>query len=396
MQRSSNTFLSLPTELLTRIFVEAQTPGLAYACRQLYVLSRHDLLRAHFLYATYGPERALGAEVTLRKIRTPDVIRLLMNLGCDLTVDRHYPISYALDIRDDTLLDDMLQHLQAIGCMDLQELSEVANLRDSLGLLEKLIHIYHADPHAENERMLRDACLYDRVEIVSYLTSQYGCDIHVDNDFPLRMASQAGYTELVRLLLEKGADVHAYHEKALLNSTYKGYYEITVMLLNYSADLSVSHHLPLRQASSHGYTRIVALLLERGADPSAENYKALRDACRNGHIDVVDLLLCHQADPNAGGGLPLACAAESGNEALVLKLLDHGADPCKGGNGPLKVAVRSKNVQVVKILLDAGASLSVDEIMQVTNYRGSDAMRRLLLEHASEHHESDDINLCEE
>lgn len=114
----------------------------------------------------------------------------------------------------------------------------------------------------------------DFIEISRLLKE--GADVNVRNDFgatALIMASQAGYIEIVKILLDASADV---------NSTSK---DMTALFL----------------ASQQGYTEIVGLLLGAGADVNVKNEEgltALYKASQKGHLEIVKLLLSVDANTN--------------------------------------------------------------------------------------------------
>ena len=98
----------------------------------------------------------------------------------------------------------------------------------------------------------------------------------------LHVASRNGYTDMTRLLLEKGADVD-------LGDCYG--------------------HTPLFFACEHGHADVVRLLLEAGADPAireTENNETpeerLRTSCRAPARErILRLLRKHQTVPNNEG-----------------------------------------------------------------------------------------------
>jgi ankyrin repeat protein len=77
-------------------------------------------------------------------------------------------------------------------------------------------------------------------------------DIHADNDFALRWASQCGHLELIKLLLENNADIHASNDYAL-HIAYMNDHLETVKLLENNAHIDRT----LRYASERGYPEIV-------------------------------------------------------------------------------------------------------------------------------------------
>lgn len=93
------------------------------------------------------------------------------------------------------------------------------------------------------------------IEIVRIL-SQNGADIHIDQDYPMRLAASGGHTLLVEYFLDHGATVHSRDNFALIMS------------------------------SRYGFDAIVDLLIQRGADGSARNYAAIMESAKNGYLNI--------------------------------------------------------------------------------------------------------------
>ena len=62
------------------------------------------------------------------------------------------------------------------------------------------------------------------------------------------------------------------------------------MLIENDANIHADDNYALKYASDYGHIDIVNLLIERGANIHAENDYALRWASYNGHIEIVKLL----------------------------------------------------------------------------------------------------------
>jgi len=103
-------------------------------------------------------------------------------------------------------------------------------------------------------------------------------------------ASEGGYVDIVRLLLEKGADVnmrttlgvHDGGQTALWFASIMGHPEIVTLLLDHGADINVrtdkrvvdnsaGQETPLMIAAYNAQVEVVAVLLERGADVNAQD-----------------------------------------------------------------------------------------------------------------------------
>ena len=120
-----------------------------------------------------------------------------------------------------------------------------------------------------------------------------GANVHVDNDYTLRRASEYGHTKVVKLLFKHGADVHARDDQALRWTSVNGHAEVVKLLLNNGADVHARGDYALRWASWYGHTKVVKLLLKHGANVHADNDDALRLASGHRHTEVMELLKSH-------------------------------------------------------------------------------------------------------
>jgi ankyrin repeat protein len=153
----------------------------------------------------------------------------------------------------------------------------------------------------------------------------------------LIVASAAGRSEAVELLLRKGAAVGAQDERGWT---------------------------ALMRAAYFGHGRVASLLLEAGADPNVgEKYQgatALHFASRQDRHDVVRSLLEAGADPNAAlsnGWTPLLWAVERGSVETVRLLLSAGANPdasSANGQTAYQWAQRRGSKEILALLEAAG------------------------------------------
>src|SRR4051794_32733681 len=95
---------SLPLELLSRIFVLAQTPSLAYVSQSFHTLSQSSSLRAHYLLHRYGYANALGFQAfRLNGVLTTAVIDILLSLGADPSVDDGFVVQRLVNCGENDL-----------------------------------------------------------------------------------------------------------------------------------------------------------------------------------------------------------------------------------------------------------------------------------------------------
>merc|ERR1711978_52438 len=121
---------------------------------------------------------------------------------------------------------------------------------------------------------------------------------------PLMEAASGGYTEMGRVLLDKGADVNA-------------------------APVPSSRDTALTIAADKGHYRFVELLLSRGAQVDVRNKKgnsSLWLAANGGHLDVVQLLHSAGADIDSQDNRKVSClmaAFRKGHSKVVKWLVKH-------------------------------------------------------------------------
>jgi ankyrin repeat protein len=147
------------------------------------------------------------------------------------------------------------------------------------------------------------------IQKIRYLIPM-GADVNARDPYasmsPLMMAAYDGYTEIARLLIEKGAEVNA-----------KG-----------GIDMDMT---PLIYAASQDQVDMVKLLLEKGATVNAKTrygWTPLFFAVSRGRVDIAKLLIDKGADANVTlptGETALAEAEKEGNGNMVKLLRQAGA-----------------------------------------------------------------------
>jgi len=144
-----------------------------------------------------------------------------------------------------------------------------------------------------------------------------GADIHVNNDFILRMASTNGYLDIVKYLISQGANIHSSNDYVLCCASYRGHLDVVKCLIEHGADIHARNDLALVWASMSGHIEIVKYLVEQGADIHAENDQALRWASEKGHLEIVKYLVEQGADVHACNDEALCWALDAGHKEIV-------------------------------------------------------------------------------
>jgi ankyrin repeat protein len=212
----------------------------------------------------------------------------------------------------------------------------------------------------------------------------------------LYAASEAGHTNMVKLLLEYDADIFGNRigrsGNAFQEAAEGGHGEIVKLLLEsgfdvntrgrYYIDDSSSFYCygsnALCAASEKGNTALVKLLLEHDAFvnfPGGIYGNPLQAAAAKGHEEVVEILLNTEGiEINETGkylswlgdeadGTALYLASEEGHVNIVKLLLDRGADidaKVDLWGTALTIAAVSNQEEVVRLLLERGADVNVE------------------------------------
>lgn len=199
---------------------------------------------------------------------------------------------------------------------------------------------------------------------------------------PLRVATEQGQAEAIKVLIEAGADVNAREpggEYPLFSAAAGGYVGAVRELLRAKADplLSVPNadgdeYLPLGIAAHGGHLEVVRELLQQvGIDACggpSRGYRALCSAAQENHVDIMRAL--------TGAGVAdmgdiLNCAAGDGLEGPVKFLIGHQAGKFIGGRSgylnyrnafgstPLLSSIffcKPNSPRIVQLLIEAGAN----------------------------------------
>lgn len=180
--------------------------------------------------------------------------------------------------------------------------------------------------------------------------------------FPLEMAADLGYPEIIRLLLKKGANPNT--SFGALSPLWRAIESVNpesaCYLVDAGADIQLpgpEGDLPMFYAVLDQDTALVKTLLKAGADPN--------DAGRNNR--------------------PLHMAAERGDLVIVQELIDAGAyvnAPDEFGEPPLFAAVQGQQSEVIDLLLQNNAEInSSNEIGESVVHEIIYSPNPLLLQH---------------
>ncbi|PAV64255.1 hypothetical protein WR25_13293 [Diploscapter pachys] len=235
----------------------------------------------------------------------------------------------------------------------------------------------HATPelttirNATGESLLIVAARVGNLEAVKQLAQfdiEYLDDTDNDGWTALLNASNAGYYDIAKILIDYGASVDlpdALGWTALMWAAYKNHVEVAELLLNNRAHVNVMGDddclTPLIIASGRGFTTMVEKLIAAEAQYSST---ALMMATRGNYVGVVDLLLTREPNVNVtdnNGLSALSMAAREGYGDICQSLINGDAyvnHIDRFGNPILISAVRSGNISIVKMILDKFADVN--------------------------------------
>ncbi len=219
-----------------------------------------------------------------------------------------------------------------------------------------------------DEHQFLAACRQGRVDVMEYWLSQKG--FRPNDEFisgyagekvsGLRIASQDGHINGVKLLIKAGADLNQTRNDgstSLFMASQNGHAKAVEILVKAGADLNQTRGgvTPLFMASKNGHAEVVQILVKAGADLNQghdDGATPLFIASQNGHAEAVEILIQAEADLNQArddGTTPLFMASQYGHAGVVGILVKAGADPLKKchhhvlfNRGPLEAAKLSQ------------------------------------------------------
>lgn len=185
----------------------------------------------------------------------------------------------------------------------------------------------------------------------------------------LQIASRHGLAPIVRNLQRTKSEMISYQDSygktALHEAAQAGWDDIVELLIEAGADTSsvdLGGKTPISYAAESGHGKIIEIL-RSGHDQQALE-EAFCDAAEAGKTSVVKELLDLGVDPNAGkfGSSAITVASRRGHKSVVRLLLDRGVSPSSldgwlSDSIPLHHAIRNGNVDTAALLLDFGADI---------------------------------------
>ena len=203
----------------------------------------------------------------------------------------------------------------------------------------------------------------------------------VNADTPLHVASAAGQSDVLRLLLEAGVDgpeidmEGANGRSPLLQACSLGAVDTSRQLIEATADINRASHVehtsastPLLAACAHGQPQVASLLIQMRANlnqPDEAGRSPLLVACTIENLEVARLLVAAGARKGRGHApsAPLHVAVLLDNADMAHLLLQNRADineKTADGDTALWRASLMGSTDMVRLLIQHGSSQVVD------------------------------------
>ncbi len=197
-----------------------------------------------------------------------------------------------------------------------------------------------------------------------------GADPNVITEYgesPLRVASNNGRLDVVRLLLSRGADESQLGWTRIFHVIAYGSIDNIEEVITGGSDLKHRDYwsrTPLLFSIVVGDSKKTAKLIEAGANVEAVGHcgqAPLSYATLHDDVNMLNWLLDHGFDPeqtNEFGDTPLIIAAERGATNCVQALIDRGTNIFAENNIPEQAIAVAGDFAIVNALVNAGADIN--------------------------------------
>ncbi|UFX99895.1 ankyrin repeat protein [Megavirus baoshan] len=171
-----------------------------------------------------------------------------------------------------------------------------------------------------------------------------------------------GNYDMFNIILNHGPDITSNNECIkVLAHTYPINNQIDYFqqLLNIGLDIHIDNDYPLVLATNRGNLPLIKFLVDNGADITTHDNICIKISVDFIHPDVFDYLLQSGSDIHCDNNYPLRRAVYLEKIHIVRKLLESGANIyCLEMNDLVRI-VKFKNYHLIKILIDYGADFSI-------------------------------------
>lgn len=132
------------------------------------------------------------------------------------------------------------------------------------------------DDRATKGTELVTAATLGMIDTVRVLLDTPGYDLHYENDLALRSASYTGYTNVVKLLVEKGANVNASGGEALLYAAKRGDEATVGYLLSKGADIDLMLRMQKKEIDQTSLDTLDKFQSQKLRDVFEENFAKIK------------------------------------------------------------------------------------------------------------------------
>ncbi|AYV85060.1 MAG: putative ankyrin repeat protein [Satyrvirus sp.] len=281
---------------------------------------------------------------------------------------------YTLIFRENADEENFKNFLNNISEETIYEFTKLVASAGKIKLFLAIIRSYDISINFENNILLNIAILYKSVQIVEYLVKSgadvtsnnnlaiklasrvnyndyiiqilidNGSNVHVQDDFPVRMAAYAADFDNIKVLVKNGADIHSKNDFVLryishmsyicrtLDTTYgsdkdKYFSDIIKYLVENGANIHADDEYALKISITRGRFRAVQILLEAGADIRSLNASYLLRAITSRKDDIFELLIEYGINLSMINNYQNTILEPS--TAIINKVCDLGVDPKK-------------------------------------------------------------------
>ena len=176
---------------------------------------------------------------------------------------------------------------------------------------------------------------------------------------------------------------------ALIHACENPTLEIVKLLIEYGAFVNVTNNdkdTPILIASQHGYLDIVKFLIDAGAEydytPSLQNPSPLTAACKGGRLDVVKYLISIGCDPNEANeaeSLPVSVAIEYQHSDVADYIIQSTQHETELLSQLLFTAVSKRDINSIKAIAKKKISFgTVDKQKRIATHYAADTNREIL------------------
>lgn len=216
---------------------------------------------------------------------------------------------------------------------------------------------------------IENAIIHGNKMLVNHL-KDLGANFKYHLDFFLIKAIESCQTQVVKQLLDFGVDSRANRSRSLITAIQKGFEEIAIILMKHSkVNIHIDQEYPLRLAVRNNMEEVVDYLINNGADIHAFHEGALRWACRFSSLSILKKLISAGANVHYQNDSILLTIVESSNKNdkyltrnKIKLLIDAGVDVTINNNLAIKRAYKNGLKDICLLLTEYGASLDIFQL----------------------------------